>query len=99
MRTLSRLQNLPLAGQVLLLIVLSQRGNDSIRNFFKVARGKRQNRRTSTRKTHAQKAGLCPGGHGLHNFGETRDEGLAVRLVNFVLHGKMDEFGVGGRLA
>lgn len=95
MRTLSRLQYHPPTGQVLLLVVLAQRGNDLVRNVFEVAGSEGQDRRPSSGEAHPQKAGFCLGGHGLDDFRQPGYQRLSVGLVDLVLHGEVNELWVG----
>ncbi|KAI6748850.1 hypothetical protein HG531_007797 [Fusarium graminearum] len=99
MSALSRLEDLPLTRQILLLVVFPQLGNDLVSDGLKVVRRQSQDCRTSTRKAHAQEALIGLGGHCLDDLSEAGDQGLSVRLVDLVLHGEVDELGVGRRLA
>lgn len=95
MATLSRLQQLPAAGDAL----LGKPRYYALGNLVKVTCSQRQDRGARARQTHAQQPGLRGGRHGLHNLCETGDQRLAVRLVQLVLHGEVDEVWVGRRLA
>lgn len=97
--TFSRLQNLPLTCEVLVLVVLSQIFDDLICNLLEVVRSKSQDGGAGAGQADAQETGLLVGRHGLDDLGEAGDEGLAVGLVDLVLHGEVDEFRVGRGLA
>lgn len=95
MSTLGRLKHLPLARQILLLVVFSKLGDDLCRNGLKVVRCECQDGRTSTRQTDAKESFVGLGGHSFHNLSKARNQSLSVGLVDLILHGKMDEIGVG----
>ena len=99
MGALSRLKHLPLARKVLLLVVFSELSNDLVGDGLEVMCSQGKDGRTGTGKTHAEKAFVGLGGHRLDDLGEAGDEGLAVGLVDLVLHGEVDELRVGRGLA
>ena len=96
MGTLGRLKHLPLARQVLLLIVFSQLGDDLVGDTLEVMRGQSQNGRTGARQAYTEETVLSLGGHCLNDLGKAGDESLSVGLVDPILHGKVDELGAGG---
>lgn len=96
---LGRLQNHPAALEVLVLVVELELGDNLLGNLLKVFRRKRENGRAGAGQTHAHEAFLRLGREALDNLGEAGDELLAVRLVDLVLHGEVDEFRVGRGLA
>lgn len=96
---LRRLQYLPLAPQVLILIVLPQLGDDPVGDVLEVMGCEGEDRGAGAGEADAEEAGFGLGGHELDDLGEPGDEGLAVGLVDFVLHREVDELGVGRRLA
>lgn len=79
--------------------MLSQSSNDLIGNVLKVGNGKGQDGGTGTREAHAEESRVSLWRHGFDNLAEAGDERLAVGLVNFVLHGKVNELWVRWRLA
>ena len=99
MGALSRLEHLPLARKVLLLVVFSELSNDLVGDGLEVMCSQGKDGRTGTGKAHAEEAFVGLGGHGLDDLGEAGDEGLAVGLVDLVLHGEVDELRVGRGLA
>lgn len=95
-----RLKNLPLTLQALALPArLLQDPDNPRRNLLKVARREREYGGARAREAAAQEAGLRAGRHGGDDLAEAGDQGAAVGLVELVLHGEVDEFRVGGRLA
>lgn len=99
MGALSRLEHLPLTRKVLLLVVFSELSNDLVGNGLKVMRSQGKDGRAGTGKAHAEEAFVGLGRHGLDDLSETGDKGLAVGLVDLVLHGEVDELRVRGGLA
>lgn len=93
------LQDQPLACQILVLVVFPQSSDDLVGDFFKVGQGKGQDGRAGTGEADSEEARLGLGRHGLDNLAQARDKGLAVGLVDFVLHSQVNEFWVGWRLA
>lgn len=90
-----RLQQFPAALNAL----LRKSGYYALSNLVEVARSKSQNSRSSARQTNTKQARLRAWGHRLNNLSQARDERLPVRLVQLVLHGEIDQIGVGWRLA
>lgn len=72
-----------------------QSSNDLIGNALKVGEGEGQDGGASAGKTYAEESGRVLGRHGRDNLTQARDEGLAVGLVNSVLHSQVDEFRIG----
>ena len=91
---LGRLQHFPAA----LDLVLAEPRNDALGDLTEVAGRQRQDGRPGPGKAHAQQARLRPGGHGLDDLGQPRDQRLPVRLVQLVLHRQIDELRVRRRL-
>lgn len=79
--------------------MLSQSSDDLVGNVLKVGNGKGQDGGAGTREAHAEESRMGLWRHGFNNLAQTGDERLAVGLVNFVLHGKVDELWVRWRLA
>lgn len=84
------LQQLPLAGN----IVGGELCDDAVGNLVEIIRRQSQDGWSGTGQTDTQKTGLRHGGHELQDFSQAWDEGLAVWLVNSVLHGKEDHIRV-----
>lgn len=76
-----------------------QSSDDLIGNVLIVGQGKGQDGGAGAGKAYAEEPGRGLGRHGFDNFSQTRDKGLAVGLVDSVLHSQVDEFRIGWRLA
>lgn len=75
-----------------------QSSDNLVGNILKIGHGKGQDGGASAGKAHAEESGRGLGRHGLDDFIQTRNESLAVWLVDSVLHGQVDEFRIRWRL-
>lgn len=69
-------------------------GDDAVCDLGEAIRGQGEDGWSRAGQADPQETGLCGRGHGLQDFGQTRDESLAVWLVHFVLHGEVDHVRV-----
>lgn len=95
MAALGRLQQLPAA----LDVMRPEPGYYALGNLLEVAGGQRQDGRPRARETHPEQPGLCAWRHVLDNIRQPGNQGLAVGLVQLVLHRQVDQIRVRRRLA
>lgn len=68
-------------------------------DHVEIARRQREDRGSRSGETDAEEARLGLRGHGLDDAGQSGDQRLPVGLVQFVLHGQIDEIRVWWGLA
>jgi hypothetical protein len=95
MSSLCGFQDQPVAFKVFVFIMFPQSGDDLIGNLLKIGQSKGQDGGAGTRETYTKESRLGLGRHGFDNLAQARDESLAVRLVDFVLHSQINELWVG----
>lgn len=86
-----------MAADVLVGVVLLEDLDDPVGNLLKVARGEGEDGGAGAGEADAEEAGLRTWGHALDDLAQAGDEGLAVGLVDLVLHGEVDELRIRGR--
>lgn len=79
--------------------MFSQSSDDLIGNVLKIGQSKGQDSGAGTGEAYAEESRLGLWRHGFNDLAQARDEGLAIGLVDFVLHGQINELWVGWGLA
>jgi hypothetical protein len=98
MGSFCRLQDQPLASQILFLVMSPQSIDNLVGNVLKIGYSKSQDGGASAGKANTEEPARGLGRHGLDNFVQARNESLAVWLVDSVLHGQVNEFRIRRRL-
>lgn len=75
-------------------VVGSELCDDAVSDLIEALSSQGQDGWSSAGQANSQQTGLRGGGHELENLCQTGNQGLAVRLVHLVLHGKEDHIRI-----